>query len=152
MKALAARIRVRIAQQLIGYIINQQEPTARVVVHQNDIGLVNEGVKSVEIRMVDKSLAVGEGKLIRKFPEASFELPSAALGSFGGGSIAVKGEGDAKSQAIEKYFQLEVALPPQFLDSHLGSRLYVRLYHGRKSLAEKWYRTVRQLFLRQFDV
>jgi len=34
----------------------------------------------------------------------------------------------------------------------IGARTYVRFDHGGQPLAKQWYRSLRQLFLRQFNV
>ena len=41
-------------------------------------------------------------------------------------------------------------LPPGSMT--VGGRVYVRFDHGQRSLASRWYRSVRQLFLARFDV
>jgi putative peptide zinc metalloprotease protein len=37
-------------------------------------------------------------------------------------------------------------------DVHIGSRVYVRFDHGSEPLAQQWYRSLRQVFLKQLNV
>jgi putative peptide zinc metalloprotease protein len=34
----------------------------------------------------------------------------------------------------------------------LGTRAFVRISHGGEALSKQWYRRIRQIFLRQFNV
>jgi putative peptide zinc metalloprotease protein len=43
-------------------------------------------------------------------------------------------------------------LPKQVSLYHVGGRVYVRFDHGWEPLIWRWYRNVRQLFLRRFSV
>ena len=47
-----------------------------------------------------------------------------------------------------------VDLEPDFegREIPLGTRAYVRVNHGNEALASQWYRRLRQVFLRQFNV
>jgi putative peptide zinc metalloprotease protein len=47
-----------------------------------------------------------------------------------------------------------VDLEPDFQGREIpfGTRAYVRVSHGSEALASQWYRRLRQVFLRQFNV
>ena len=64
----------------------------------------------------------------------------------------VKPGTDVELASGEKVFLVD--LQPDFGDTQvpLGTRAWVRIDHGSESLASQWYRRVRQVFLRQFDV
>jgi putative peptide zinc metalloprotease protein len=53
---------------------------------------------------------------------------------------------------LESLFQLDLSLPEEVKDPHIGGRVYVRFEHGSMPLAMQWYRSLRQLFLRKFYV
>ena len=55
-------------------------------------------------------------------------------------------------RALESLFQLDLNLPQEVKDPHIGGRVYVRFEHGSMPLALQWYRSLRQLFLRKFYV
>jgi len=75
-----------------------------------------------------------------------------ALGSAGGGDIIVMQGDKAGVTAIKKVFQFELSLPDNPAIEYMGSRVNVRFGHGAEPLAEQWYRSLRQLFLRRFNV
>jgi putative peptide zinc metalloprotease protein len=136
--------------ELLGYIIAEHRPTVRAVVRQSDIGLVRERITGVEVRLAEQSSKTLQGEIERIVPAADLNLPSAALGTDGGGNIAVDPT-DAKGlRALDTIFQLDIRLPEQLKNPHIGGRVYVRLEHGRMPLAMQWYRSLRQLFLKNF--
>jgi putative peptide zinc metalloprotease protein len=53
---------------------------------------------------------------------------------------------------LEKFFLVDVEFTPLDPNILIGTRTYVRFDHGGKTLAKQWYRSLRQLFLRQFNV
>ena len=53
---------------------------------------------------------------------------------------------------LEKVFQFELLLPPQFRLHTIGSRVYVRFDHGHEPLAHRWYRALRRGFLSHLAV
>ena len=88
----------------------------------------------------------------RVVPAGSEQLPSMALGSAGGGDIMVTTEDRKGVTAIQKVFQFELVLQNNADIEHIGSRVYVRFGHGSEPLAEQWFRSLRQLFLRRLNV
>jgi putative peptide zinc metalloprotease protein len=138
--------------ELLGYIVTDRRPTIRAVVSQADIGLVREKVTGVHVRLaelMEKSLNAGIERII---PAADLYLPSAALGTAGGGSIPVDPGDPEGLRALENLFQLDISLPQEIKEPHIGSRVYVRFEHGRKPLVMQWYRSLRQLLLGKFYV
>ena len=55
-------------------------------------------------------------------------------------------------RALESHFQLDLSLPEEMKNPHIGGRVYVRFEHGTMPLALQWYRSLRQLFIRKFNV
>jgi len=137
---------------LIAYIVNFPVTTIRTVVTQDDIGLVRELTKSVQVRLVNNIKTFYSARIVREVPAASDQLPSPALGYMGGGLIPVdpsSGDGD---KAFEPVFQIELEFPAEANARNLGERVYVRFDFGTEPLAWQWFRLARQLFLRQFSV
>lgn len=138
--------------ELIAYVIDRSAVRVRTVVSQADIGLVRQRTEGVAVRRADKIGEVIPAVLKRQVPEATYQLPSVALGTEGGGSIVVDPEDEDGVRSLEKLFQLELELPAELPPEGIGGRVYVRFDHGSEPLAQRWYRSVRRLFLRQFDV
>ena len=137
---------------MLGYILDDEEPTVRVAVSQDHIGQIRENVVDVRIRFASDPGTEFSAEILRQAPEASSRLPSAALATTGGGKFMVKPGSDNELIAGEKVFLVD--LKPDFRgeDVLLGTRAYVRIDHGSEALATQWYRRIRQVFLRQFNV
>jgi putative peptide zinc metalloprotease protein len=138
--------------ELLGYIVSEHRPTIRAVVSQADIGLVRERVTGVEVRLTEKPTESLKAVIERVVPAADLNLPSAALGTAGGGVVPVDPTDPDRLRALESHFQLDLSLPEKVKDPHIGGRVYVRFEHGSMPLAMQWYRSLRQLFLRKFYV
>jgi putative peptide zinc metalloprotease protein len=136
--------------ELLGYVANLAEPTVRVAVPQADIGLVKHRTRSVSVRLAEQPLVPRAATVARQVPAAVERLPSAVLGPLGGGPFAVDPEDSSGTRAMEEVFEIELVLPVPV--ERLGARVYVRFDHGSEPLARQWYRRLRQLFLRKFNV
>jgi putative peptide zinc metalloprotease protein len=136
--------------ELLGYVADLAEPTVRVAVPQDDIGLVRHRTHSVSVRLAERLPAPLPARVSRQVPAAVERLPSAALGPQGGGPFAVDPEDDTGLRTLEGLFEIELALPVPV--ERLGTRVYVRFDHGNETLARQWFRRLRQLFLSRFNV
>jgi putative peptide zinc metalloprotease protein len=142
--------------EVLAYVTNSASVTVRVVVPQADEDMVRNRTRSVEIRPVERVAQVIPARVLREVPAATDELPSMALSLQGGGKIGLdpsKMEGaNPGAKALEKLFVLDLGLPEGTQLNHLGSRIYVRFEHQPEPLAYQWYRGVRRVFLKKFNV
>jgi putative peptide zinc metalloprotease protein len=136
--------------ELLGYIVSDHRPTIRTLISQTNIGLVRERVTRVQIRLASQVAETLEAEIERLVPSADLNLPSAALGTAGGGIIPVDPNDPDGLRALESHFQLDLSLPEEVQNPHIGGRVYVRFEHGSMPLAMQWYRSLRQLLLRKF--
>ena len=137
--------------EAVGYVINPDELIVRVVVPQTSVGLFANEVKEVSVRLAEQPGQVIKAEVLRQTPAGSLSLPSRALGAAGGGDIAVDTTDAAGTTAVNKVFQLDLALPEHSIASGLGTRAYVRVNHGREALAQQWLRSARQLLLNKLS-
>jgi putative peptide zinc metalloprotease protein len=123
-------------------------------VTQNDIGLLRQNVVGVEVRLAENLGETIAAKIIRETPAASSQLPSAALGTLGGGSIAIDrvSRRNTPVTAVDKLFQIDLELAKGTVVSGLGERAYIRFDHGAEPLAKQWLRLGRQLVLSQLSL
>ncbi len=138
--------------EIVGYVIDDALPIVRVVVAQSDIGQIQQRVKAVQVRLVNHPNQVILAKIIRKAPEATNYLPSAALATINGGKIPIDPDFKEELKTQGKVFQIDLELNPSSPVTKIGQRVYVRFDHGSESLGQQWYRSLRQVFLRQFNV
>ncbi|MDH3537727.1 MAG: peptidase M50, partial [Gammaproteobacteria bacterium] len=137
---------------LLGYILDDEIPTVRMAVSQDHIGQLRQKVVDISIRFASKPGIEFSANILRQAPEATNLLPSPALATTGGGKFIVKPDNNNQSVTTEKVFLVD--LQPDFAGAQIpfGTRAYVRVDHGAEPLASQWYRRIRQVFLRQFNV
>jgi putative peptide zinc metalloprotease protein len=89
---------------------------------------------------------------VREVPGGEATLPSPALAAQGGGDIATDPRDPKSPKALQRVFQLDVALDGANRLENFGQRVFVRFDHQMEPLAEQWYRSIRLLFLTSFNV
>jgi putative peptide zinc metalloprotease protein len=138
--------------QLVGYVVEPKELVARVALLQDDIAMVRQHTRSVEVMLAAWGSDPVPAQVRREVPGASAKLPTAALGSSGGGSIAVDPRDNQGITTLKQVFQLELSLPGEVRSDYLGARVFVRFNHGYEPAGFQIYRAFRRLLLRQFNV
>ena len=89
---------------------------------------------------------------MREVPAGDETLPSPALAAQGGGEIATDPRETKNPKALERVFQFDVELDGAARVDHFGQRVFVRFEHRMEPLSVQWYRSIRLLFLRSFNV
>jgi len=138
--------------ELLGYVVGDVTTMARVVLPQSEAARIRERLVGVEVRSVVGGPRVWSAELHREVPGSSERLPSAALGTAGGGAIAIDPRDTSGLTPLASVFQLDVALPPSAYAGGIGSRVYVRFDHGSEPLGLRGLRSVQRLFLRRVGV
>jgi putative peptide zinc metalloprotease protein len=138
--------------QLIGYVVEPRGLTARVALLQDDIAMVRQRTRAVEVMLAGWGAEPMQAGIRREVPGASLQLPTPALGSAGGGPIAVDPRDKHGVTTLRQVFQLDLSLPPQVRSEYLGARVFVRFDHGFEPVGFQMYRAFRRLLLRQFNV
>jgi putative peptide zinc metalloprotease protein len=124
----------------------------RVVLLQDDIAKVREETRGVEVMLAGWGASPIPARIRREVPGASTSLPTAALGTAGGGSIPVDPRDKDGVKTLGQVFQLELIFPADMRSEFLGSRVFVRFDHGFEPIGFQIYRAFRRLLLRQFNV
>ena len=138
--------------ELIGYVLEKQDLIARIVVQQDDIGLIRNRWREAEVRLSESVADVQNVRLSRILPGGVEELPTAALGLSGGGAIPTSPNDPNGLKTIERVFMVDLKLATKALPAAFGERVYVRFDHGYEPLAFQGLRRLRQLFLSRFSV
>ena len=137
---------------LLGYVFTDENVSAKVVVPQSRVGLVRERAEGLEVRIASDPGEVMAAELLSEVPQAITRLPSKVLAAEGGGPFAVDPADQEGLLALDSVFEFEVSLPLQARESYVGTRVYAHFDHGHEPLVTQWYRSLRQLFLRSFNV
>jgi putative peptide zinc metalloprotease protein len=134
---------------LLGYVADLHAPMVRAVVTQDDILRVRSHTCGVEVRLANGRVVTG--RILREVPTVDPQLPSLALGSMGGGRIALDARDDEGLTAAEPVYQLDVALPSDAPVSGIGARVRLRFRHPPEPLARRALRGLRGLFLGKLE-
>jgi putative peptide zinc metalloprotease protein len=135
----------------VGYVLPAKVATAHVLVSQDDVDLVRRRTLRIEAKVAGRLYDTHEARLVREVPAASNRLSNLALSSAGGGAAALDPRQSKEPKTLNPWFVFELELP-QTPALALGEHVYVRFEHGGEPLAGRLYRSVRQLFMRQFTV
>lgn len=136
---------------LLGYILPDGPRTVRALVPQQDITLVRNRFQGVALKLAGHLDETIEVTLIRAVPQATAQLPAAALGTGGGGPFLIDPSDPDGMTLLEQAFLFDFALPEDRVDDPFGTRVFVRFEHGNESAGRQIWRRVRQVFLRQFN-
>jgi putative peptide zinc metalloprotease protein len=136
----------------LAWVVDLGSVRVRAVVPQDDLDLVRQRTRAVEVRLAQRLAEPLPAEILRIVPAASERLPSVALGIGGGGEVPVDPSDPQGDRAALSLFEVELALPAEAAVRHWGGRVYVRFDHGSEPLAAQWGRRLRQLFLARFHV
>ncbi len=136
--------------ELLGYILDKPLSTIRMAVSQDNIGQLRQNIEDIKIRFASDLHREYSAKIIRQSPEATDQLPSAVLGIEGGGNFIVNPGNNLQIQ--ENVFIVDLEFEPEQQKIALGTRAYVRIFHGGEPITKQLFRRIRQVFLRQFNV
>ncbi|WP_148716729.1 efflux RND transporter periplasmic adaptor subunit [Chitinolyticbacter meiyuanensis] len=138
--------------ELVGYVLNRDALIARTTVSQDDIDLVRNRLRSVQLRLAQDLTTPLDAHVVRQMPGGVEELPSPALGLTAGGSIATDPNDPSGAKTLQRIFLMDLAFDEQHAQALFGSRVYCRLDLGLEPLGLQGLRRLRQLFLSHFDV
>ena len=138
--------------ETLAHVVDVDTVTVRTLVSQEQIDLVRQDTRGVEVRLAERFSRIAHASMRRVVPAASNELPSAALGTQGGGTVAVDPTDREGRKSVQKYFQVDVRLSGEKRPVNIGGRAYVRFDHGWEPIAFQWYREARQVFLSRLNV
>jgi putative peptide zinc metalloprotease protein len=137
---------------LVAYVVDVCKPTIRVVVSHSDVDLVRQCNRGILVRFTEHLGQKFSAVIKREVPGALKHLPSTILSSVGGGEIAIDPSDGEGLRPLEKQFQFDIEPTEATGNVNIGGRVYVRFDHGLEPLIYQWYRNMRQLFLRRFNV
>ena len=138
--------------ELVGYVVSDTAPVVRLLAPQSDVDLIRQGGTVAEARLAEHPSRALPARVLRAAPAAQNDIPSLALTTRGGGSIALDPGQTKRPQALFSYFQVDVEIEAPTGSERLGSRVYVRFRHPNQPIAWRVLRSARQFFLGQFHV
>ncbi|RDD62473.1 site-2 protease family protein [Ferruginivarius sediminum] len=139
--------------ELLGYVLRHGERRVRVVVLQDAVDLVRNDTRRIDLRLArDPGAEVRDVRVVREVPSGDRELPNPALALSAGGPLPLDPNDPNRRRALETFYQIELALPPDLGPLGVGERVHARFDHGREPLAAQLWRYARQTFLERLDI
>jgi putative peptide zinc metalloprotease protein len=133
--------------ELLGYVVELDRIVVRAIVSQAYIDLVRQRRDGVEVRLSERLDQPLPAVVKREIPGATGTLPTAALGTGGGGRVPVDPREPRGTTALDQVFQVDLELPTDVRLLNVGGRVYVRFDHGKAPVVAQVYRELRQVFL-----
>jgi len=137
---------------VLGYVVADASAVVRTAVTQEDMDLIRSRGRGVQVRLVQAMADAVPAQLGRQVPAAGSELVSAALGTAGGGDIAVDPGKPGGTHTLRRVFDVQVDMARVSPNAVFGDRAYVRFDLGPAPLAWQWLLRLRQLFLARLNV
>lgn len=138
--------------EVIAYVARFDAPLIRVIVPEDDADLVRSDTSGVSIRFVGDTSKTYSAEIVREIPALTATLPNSALSTVGGGQIALDPRDANQRRVLAKLLHIDVRpTEPRALTS-IGGRVYVRFFHGVEPVAARLFRSLRQVFLKTFQV
>ena len=136
----------------IAYVPRYEKPLIRVIVAESDADLVRSRTRDASVRLVGNVLEVLPVAVVSEVPAFTATLPNLALSTAGGGEIALDPTDASRKRVLANLLHLDLRLADSRYIPRIGSRVYVRFVHGAEPMAGRLYRSVRQIFLRIFQM
>ena len=139
--------------QLLAYVLPEDATIVRAVLPEADIDTVRGQTKRLAIRRDgDDSQIIEPTPVMREVPGASRKLPSTALAQSNGGPFPLDPTAKENDVSLTPFFEIDIKLSHGGLGPRWEERVWVRFDHGASPVVERIYRSVRQVFLKQFNV
>ena len=133
---------------MLAYLVDESEARVRVIANQQQAARIREGFARILVRVAGEA-SPREGLLLDAVPAGSDVLPSAALGSRGGGVVQVDARDDKGRKALHRVFAFDVSIPQSEATRFIGSRASVRFEHSASPLLARAYDSARRFVMEQ---
>lgn len=136
--------------ELLGLVIDPKALRLIAVVDEAHIQLVRDATTGIVVRDADGLGTESPSRVLRLMPEATHQLPHAALTTEGGGRISRNPEARDNLESIRRHFWVELDLA-EVRSPCLDCRAQVRFSHPPEPLAWRLGRWLRRQFMSLLD-
>lgn len=153
--------RITLQHELVGSYLHQGDTLGivdktdklrvRAALTQEEIGLVRTAIKRVEVRLASQPSQYHTADISQQVPAATHELPSAVLGTQGGGRIVIAANNAEGTRSAEKVFLVDLNVRDLTQQGCYGERVHIKFVHPAQSLAQQLSRMVQQAFIHSFS-
>ncbi len=139
--------------QMLGYVVDYSRLPVMAMIAEDDIDDVTQRAEHIEVRLASRPDTTYTATIERIYPASTRQLPSEVLTVEGGGPIArdPSASESGQLQAYQHYFHVQLSVP-DLPRERLNERVHVLFHHSDEPLIQRFYRSIRRVFLRQLDV
>ncbi len=142
--------------EVVGWLVDGPSSRLRMAVTQEDMDLLREriagGATRVQVRLAGEPQRLRGARVLREVPGGEQELVSAALGTSGGGEIAVDPSVAGGTRSLQRVFDVELLLDEPAPGARFGDRAHVRIDLGALPLGRQAFLRLRQAFLARLSL
>lgn len=133
---------------IAGYVVPTELRTVRVALAQHVVGRLDTDLRRVELFLgsLSERESVYRSSIVSRTLRASVDIPSAALGSLGGGDHRVDPEGNGL-QLLDPVFNFELAWPAEAGIAPVGAHVAVRFVHAPTPIGGRMADAMRRAFV-----
>ncbi|MFT7371946.1 MAG: putative peptide zinc metalloprotease protein [Oleiphilaceae bacterium] len=137
--------------EVLGYVITLSNISVNAIIPQNKLNqLNNRDASDWQVKLNSQPASTFMATIGREVPRASYQLPSAKLGSSKGGSIRVDARDAEGLTALGAVYQLELKLP-QYQEPYLAAKVEIKMQHQAESLGHYALWQVRRFLSENFQ-
>lgn len=137
---------------MLAYLAGTGDSVVRVVATQDQASRIRERAARIRVRFAGSASHEHNGRLLRELPQASADLPTAALGSRGGGTIQVDARDARGVTALQPVFAFDIVLDDAAAGHFVGRRAFVRIEHDAEPMATRVHDWLRRTLLERMGV
>lgn len=144
--------------EVLGHVVAGPSRLLRTAVTQEDLDLIRQRSAAgtpavpVQVRLAQQPRVAQAAHITRQVPGGESSLVSPALGTSGGGEIAVDPAQAGGTHTLQRVFDIEVAMDQASPSAVFGDRAWVRFDLGAAPLGWQWALRLRQLFLARLSL
>ena len=138
--------------QVLAYVFSEAPTGVHAFVPEADIDTVMTALKAISVRLDGDIERAVDAQLVRDIPNVGHRLPSPALAQANNGPFPTDPTAKDGDVSLLPFVEIDLHLMQSDGDPRWGERAWVRFDHGTPPIAERLYRSLRQLLLKRFNV
>jgi len=119
---------------ILGYVIDLNKVSVKAIIPQNKFEQLKMKQLNWQVKLNSQPLPTFDATTGQEIPQASFQLPSAKLGTAGGGAILVDARDKEGRTVLEAVYQVELMFV-NYTEHYLAAKVIVKVNHQPESFA-----------------
>ncbi|WP_028868489.1 efflux RND transporter periplasmic adaptor subunit [Psychromonas arctica] len=135
---------------ILGYVIDLNKVSIKAIIPQNKFEQLKMKQINWQVKLNSQPMSTFNATTGQEIPQASFQLPSAKLGTAGGGAIIVDARDKEGRTVLEAVYQVELIFV-NYTEHYLAAKVIVKVNHQPDSFAAYLSRILTLFFSAHFQ-